>query len=39
MLIDFGLAYNFEINDEVLVRCGTPGYTAPEILRNCSKEG
>ena len=32
MLIDFGLAYDFQNNDD-LVRCGTPGYTAPEILR------
>ena len=33
MLIDFGLAYNIKDDDEGLVRCGTPGYTAPEILR------
>ncbi|CAG9314736.1 unnamed protein product [Blepharisma stoltei] len=33
-LADFGLAT--EVNGALTLRCGSPGYTAPEILRKCS---
>jgi serine/threonine protein kinase len=32
-LVDFGLATNIDEHSYIFVRCGTPGYVAPEILR------
>ena len=32
LLIDFGLAHGGEVGPPRRIRCGTPGYTAPEIL-------
>ena len=32
-IVDFGLATETKIDKYIFVRCGTPGYVAPEILR------
>lgn len=32
-LLDFGLATKSTITDPIYLRCGTPGFLAPEILR------
>lgn len=32
-LVDFGLATETHLDKYIFVRCGTPGYVAPEILR------
>lgn len=32
VLVDFGLAYELKNEEFQFARCGTPGYTAPEIL-------
>lgn len=32
VIVDFGLALQINSSKGQLVRCGTPGYTAPEIL-------
>ena len=32
-IVDFGLATNIDEPKYIFVRCGTPGYVAPEILR------
>jgi calcium-dependent protein kinase len=34
VIIDFELAINCEMQNYETIRCGTPGYIAPEILRN-----
>lgn len=31
-LVDFGLATDVRENEYLFVRCGTPGYVAPEII-------
>ena len=31
-IVDFGLATKTQANRHIFVRCGTPGYIAPEIL-------
>ena len=36
VIVDFGLAQYFDSTQFVYVRCGTPGYVAPEII-NLSK--
>ena len=33
-LADFGLSRYYEFTDSILSYCGTPGYIAPEILKN-----
>lgn len=33
-IIDFGLSAQFEKDNELTSKCGTPGYIAPEILRD-----
>lgn len=33
-LADFGLAQRMEQNIKLHLKCGTPGYMAPEVLRN-----
>lgn len=33
-LVDFGLAKKFSGNPEMMSKCGTPGYVAPEILKD-----
>jgi len=32
-IVDFGLATETTLDQYIFVRCGTPGYVAPEILR------
>lgn len=32
-LVDFGLATSIDEPNYIFIRCGTPGYVAPEILR------
>jgi len=32
VIADFGLAEFSEINEYLFVRCGTPGYVAPEVI-------
>lgn len=32
-IVDFGLATNVEDESYIFIRCGTPGFVAPEILR------
>ena len=32
-LVDFGLATSIDEPTYIFIRCGTPGYVAPEILR------
>jgi calcium/calmodulin-dependent protein kinase I len=32
VLVDFGLAFELRSQECEFARCGTPGYTAPEIL-------
>jgi serine/threonine protein kinase len=32
-IVDFGLATETNLDNYIFVRCGTPGYVAPEILR------
>ena len=32
VIVDFGLAFEISSSKGPMVRCGTPGYTAPEIL-------
>lgn len=32
MIADFGLAEFADSNDYLFVRCGTPGYVAPEVI-------
>ena len=32
-VVDFGLATHTNLDKYIFVRCGTPGYVAPEILR------
>jgi serine/threonine protein kinase len=34
ILVDFGFATKTEEYDQLFVRCGTPGYVAPEILQD-----
>ncbi|CAG9327888.1 unnamed protein product [Blepharisma stoltei] len=33
-ICDFGLSAQFEIDNELCSKCGTPGYIAPEVLRD-----
>jgi serine/threonine protein kinase len=33
-LADFGLAEHINKNNQIFVRCGTPGYVAPEVLHD-----
>lgn len=32
VIADFGLAENYQSQEYMFVRCGTPGYVAPEIV-------
>ncbi len=32
VIADFGLATRYDINEFLFVRCGTPGFVAPEIV-------
>jgi serine/threonine protein kinase len=32
-IVDFGLATEIEESNYIYVKCGTPGYVAPEILQ------
>ena len=36
-IVDFGLASRFDIDKYLFVRCGTPGFVAPEIANLKSK--
>ena len=37
VIIDFGLATKADVKDYLFVRCGTPGFLAPQIA-NCNKK-
>ena len=32
VIVDFGLATNADLEEYLFVRCGTPGYVAPEVV-------
>jgi len=33
VLVDFGFAKKLDQNARTFTKCGTPGYTAPEVLK------
>lgn len=39
VLVDFGFAKKLELNGRTFTKCGTPGYTAPEVLKQQEEEG
>lgn len=32
VIVDFGLAVDVDSQDYIFIRCGTPGYVAPEVV-------
>jgi len=39
VIADFGLATNIHLQEYIYVRCGTPGFIAPEIIYHTGKSG
>lgn len=38
MLVDFGFAKKLEENGKTFTKCGSPGYTAPEVLKQTEED-
>lgn len=39
VIADFGLATDVSVNEYIYVRCGTPGFIAPEIIYHTGRSG